>query len=253
MRPPDVAGPLARNRYSLQQPTKFAEGGPVADERDYSITITDEGPYIVRGGVPLTSRHPVESDEGEPLAWDPVGGKPEQAEPGARYALCRCGNSQKKPYCDGSHASVGFPDAALTADRTSRAERARSFEADTIVMTDDESLCEHAGFCGNRVSNVWKMIRRSNDPEVRDRLITMVSNCPSGRLAVADADGAPIEPGFEASIATVPDGPLWVRGGVPITTQDGFTYEIRNRVTLCRCGQSKNKPFCDGTHTEVGF
>jgi CDGSH-type Zn-finger protein len=222
-------------------------------EREYSITIVDDGPYIVRGGVPLTTRHPVESTAGEPLAWDPVGGKVEESEPPARYALCRCGKSGNKPYCDGTHAAEGFPDSALTADQAPRATRARSFEADTIVMTDDESLCEHAGFCGNRVTNVWKMIRRSNDPEVRDRLITMVSNCPSGRLAVAEPDGNPIEPGFEPSIATVPDGPLWVRGGIPITTQSGVTYEVRNRVTLCRCGQSKNKPFCDGTHAEIGF
>jgi CDGSH-type Zn-finger protein len=222
-------------------------------EHELSITIADEGPYIVRGGVVLTTRHPVESTEGEPLACDPVGGKLDASEPAQRYALCRCGQSSNKPYCDGTHASQGFPDAALTADRTPRAERARSFEADTIVMTDDESLCEHAGFCGNRVTNVWKMIRKTNDPEVRDRLITMVSNCPSGRLAVADPDGSPIEPGFEPSIATVPNGPLWVRGGIHITTQSGESYEVRNRVTLCRCGHSKNKPFCDGTHTDIGF
>ncbi len=222
-------------------------------EQKMSITITEDGPYIVRGGVPLVSRHPVESAAGEPLAWDPVGGKTDTADPRERYALCRCGHSQNKPFCDGSHAREGFPDAACTADRAPRAERARSFEADTIVMTDDESLCEHAGFCGNRTTNVWKMIRRTNDPEVRDRLITMVSNCPSGRLAVATPDGRPIEPGYEPSIATVPNGPLWVRGGIPITAPDGFTWETQNRVTLCRCGHSKNKPFCDGTHNDIGF
>ncbi|MCA9858351.1 MAG: CDGSH iron-sulfur domain-containing protein [Thermomicrobiales bacterium] len=222
-------------------------------EREFSITVTEGGPYIVRGGVPLITRHPVESAAGEPLAWDPVGGKTETTDPLPRYALCRCGNSHNKPLCDGSHATESFADAVLTADRSPRAERARSFEADTIVMTDDESLCEHAGFCGNRVTNVWKMIRKSNDPEVRGRLITMVSNCPSGRLAVAEPDGTPIEPGYEPSIATVPNGPLWVRGGIPITTQDGYTYEPQNRVTLCRCGHSKNKPFCDGTHAEIGF
>lgn len=222
-------------------------------EHELTITITEDGPYIVRGGVPLTARHPVESDEGDPLAWDPVWGKAEQAEPQQRYALCRCGQSEKKPFCDGSHARLGFPDSTLTADRAPRAERARSFEADSIVLTDDESLCEHAGFCENRVTNVWKMIRKSNDPEVRDRLITMVSNCPSGRLAVAEPDGAAIEPGFEPSIATVPNGPLWVRGGIPVTSPGGFTYEVRNRVTLCRCGQSQNKPFCDGTHADIDF
>ena len=95
-------------------------------ERVLSITITDDGPYIVRGGVPLTTRHQVESAAGEPLAWDPVGGKPDISEPQVRYALCRCGNSQNKPFCDGSHASAGFPESALTADRAPRTERARS-------------------------------------------------------------------------------------------------------------------------------
>lgn len=222
-------------------------------EYEQSITIAEDGPYIVRGGVPLIARHPVKNAEGEPLAWHPADGNADASEPQARYALCRCGQSARKPFCDGSHARIGFPDSELTAERTPRTERARSFEADTIVMTDDESLCEHAGFCGNRVTNVWKMIRRSNDPEVRGRLITMVSNCPSGRLAVAAPDGTPIEPGFAPSIATVPNGPLWVRGGIPVIASDGHTYEVRNRVTLCRCGQSQNKPFCDDSHTEIGF
>ena len=48
-------------------------------------------------------------------------------------------------------------------------------------------------------------------------------------------------------------GPLWVRGGIPVIAADGFAYEVRNRVTLCRCGASANKPFCDGSHFKVGF
>ena len=42
-------------------------------------------------------------------------------------------------------------------------------------------------------------------------------------------------------------GPLWVRGGIPVMSADGKPYAIRNRVTLCRCGKSGNKPFCDGS------
>jgi CDGSH-type Zn-finger protein len=48
-------------------------------------------------------------------------------------------------------------------------------------------------------------------------------------------------------------GPLWISGGVPIISCDGTEYEVRNRVTLCRCGRSGNKPFCDGTHVDIQF
>ena len=51
----------------------------------------------------------------------------------------------------------------------------------------------------------------------------------------------------------VDDGPLWVTGGIAVEGADGETYEVRNRATLCRCGASKNKPFCDGEHTKIGF
>ena len=73
------------------------------------------------------------------------------------------------------------------------------------------------------------------------------------------ASGVALEPRFEPSIGLVQDtarqisGPLWVRGGIPVVGADGVTYEIRNRVTLCRCGASSNKPFCDGSHASTGF
>ena len=81
-------------------------------------------------------------------------------------------------------------------------------------------------------------------------------DCPSGRLVAWDQDGKAIEPVFEPSIGLVEDteagkmGPIWVRGGIPIESADGAGYEIRNRVTLCRCGKSSNKPFCDSSHLE---
>jgi hypothetical protein len=97
------------------------------------------------------------------------------------------------------------------------------------------------------------MVDRTDDPEVRARLLRMVLNCPSGRLEASLGDGEWIEPEYRTSIAVVRDGPLWVRGGIPIEAPDGFVYEVRNRVTLCRCGQSSNHPFCDGTHEAIGF
>lgn len=111
-----------------------------------------------------------------------------------------------------------------------------------------------AGFCGTRFTDVWDMIERSQDPEIRTRLREMVAKCPSGRLQillgeVKQAD----EPEYKPSIALIPDGPLWVRGGIAIQTAEGGTYPTQNRVTLCRCGQSHNMPFCDGTHGVVNF
>jgi CDGSH-type Zn-finger protein len=71
--------------------------------------------------------------------------------------------------------------------------------------------------------------------------------------------GKPIEPNFKPSISLLEDtgkrvsGPIWVKDGIPVESSDGKEYEIRNRVTLCRCGKSRNKPFCDGSHIEAGF
>ena len=85
-------------------------------------------------------------------------------------------------------------------------------------------------------------------------------DCPSGRLVARDkASGEPIEPDLEPSISVVEipsakqSGPLWVKGGIPIESAAGWRYEVRNRVTLCRCGRSRNMPFCDGMHAVYGF
>jgi CDGSH-type Zn-finger protein len=218
----------------------------------FRIKIIEKGPYLVTGGVPLVQRCPAKSVHGEPLEWDPVGAEVEEIPVAQRYRLCRCGCSAKMPYCDGSHSQRGFV-GALTADRGTTAERRETWRGTGITMYDDVELCASAGFCGTRLTRVWQMIKRTDDPEVRARLLSMILHCPSGRLQASLGDGELLEPQFLPSIAVVPDGPLWVRGSIPIEAPDGFTYEVRNRVTLCRCGHSRNKPFCDGTHEEVGF
>jgi hypothetical protein len=91
--------------------------------------------------------------------------------------------------------------------------------------------------------------------EAKRIAIEEARDCPSGRLVVWDKKtDKPVEPEFERSVGLVEDpqvgvsGPIWVRGGIPAESADGKTYEIRNRVTLCRCGKSSNKPFCDSSH-----
>jgi CDGSH-type Zn-finger protein len=80
----------------------------------------------------------------------------------------------------------------------------------------------------------------------------MIEKCPSGALTFS-FDGDDVEPLLATAISVIDDGPLWVTGGISVTKQDGTELETRNRVTLCRCGASGNKPLCDGSHKEIGF
>ena len=172
------------------------------------ITVSPNGPYLVRGGIRLVRKIPIMSEHGEPLTWkvEAVLSTDEV------YRLCRCGQSKTKPFCDGTHTLVQF-DGAETADTGPIADRETSYQDERIVMKDDTSLCTHAGFCDNRVSNVWKMMESSNDTQVRAQIMAMVERCPSGRISFAlGADSEIIEPDLPKEIAVTPDGPLWVSG-----------------------------------------
>ncbi|MEE8466222.1 MAG: CDGSH iron-sulfur domain-containing protein, partial [Dehalococcoidia bacterium] len=123
-----------------------------------------------------------------------------------------------------------------------------------IVLKDDHSLCMHAGYCGTRLTNAWKMMKESGDPDVKAKIIAMVEMCPSGTLTFAlDDSSDKVEPGLPKEIGVLADGALWVSGGITVERRDGKPLEVRNRITLCRCGESANKPFCDGAHKDVGF
>jgi CDGSH-type Zn-finger protein len=213
------------------------------------IRITENGPYRVRGATPLVRTAVVYDAAGDPVAW----GSDEPLDAGRSYSLCRCGGSSTKPLCDDSHLTNGF-DGTEVADRGPRAERMHVFPGVDVEMTDDPSLCTHVGFCTNRRTHVWQMIGETDDAGVREQLLRMLALCPSGRLGHRRSSDAPeVEASLEPSVAVVRDGPLWVRGGVEVIGADGVPYERRNRVALCRCGHSRNKPFCDGSHAEIGF
>jgi CDGSH-type Zn-finger protein len=211
-----------------------------------AIAAAPNGPLLVSGGVPLYRRHAVYSEHGEPLAWETSA----PVEAGERYALCRCGQSGRKPFCDGTHARVGFQaedKASGTYD-----ERSKVLGGTGLTVRDDRSICVHAGFCGTRLTNVWKEVGNTAESTVRAQVIAMIEHCPSGALTYR-FDGDDVEPLMAPAIAVTDDGPLWVTGRVPVTTSTGQELEVRNRVTLCRCGASANKPLCDGSHKNVGF
>jgi CDGSH-type Zn-finger protein len=213
------------------------------------IVVTKNGPYRVYGGAPLAVQTIGVNKESESVEW--IEGRELSAE--NEYRLCRCGHSKKKPFCDGSHAKVGF-DGTETASREAVLEQAPVIEGPVVQLADAEALCAFGRFCDPN-GKVWNQAAESDDAEVRKNLIRQVGDCPSGRLLAIDkATGKPIEPKLPKSIGLVEDpaegcsGPLWVRGGIELTGADGKTYEVRNRMTLCRCGRSENKPFCNGAH-----
>jgi CDGSH-type Zn-finger protein len=211
------------------------------------IDVNQDGPYQVSGQVPLRRKRAETTELGEPVGWQ----DDELLATDDTYWLCRCGGSENKPFCDGSHRRIGF-DGTEAAPTDSFAERATDYPAGTVTVQDDRAICQHAGFCGSKVTNVWKMTQQANDDGVRAQMLAMIDRCPSGALSYG-VGGTPVEPDLPAEVGIIDDGPLFVTGGVTINRADGQPLETRNRVTLCRCGQSAIKPFCDGSHTKAGF
>jgi CDGSH-type Zn-finger protein len=220
---------------------------------DRSITVTENGPYEVQGSIPLMRQTSVADGHGGSHEWR----EGDAIESDATYRLCRCGQSMNKPFCDGSHLTNGF-NGGETATRAPYTTQAGVVRGTRLTLTDSEQFCASARFC-HPGGGTWRLARSENEDDVH-LAIREAGNCPSGRLVARDAStGIAIEPVFTPSIGIIDDpdagvaGPIWVRGGIPVIGADGDPYEIRNRVTLCRCGGSSNKPFCDGTHVANNF
>jgi CDGSH-type Zn-finger protein len=221
---------------------------------DQRIVVLPNGPYVVYGDVPLVRRRKVVAENGRALTWETT----ETFRTEETYALCRCGRSASKPFCDGSHARAGF-DGTETADTAPTAERQIVHEGHGLVVRRDLSLCMHARFCVGRLQKIPAMMAGTDDTDVRAHVIGLVEHCPSGSYTYRLEEGGPdVEQDLPEAIAVTSAeepfaGPLWVTGRIPIFRADGQPFETRNRVTLCRCGRSRSKPLCDGSHLTIGF
>jgi CDGSH-type Zn-finger protein len=217
------------------------------------IEIEWNGPYQVDGEIPLVRKIQVVSEFGEPIAWQTG----ETLKSRGHYELCRCGHSKDKPFCDSSHLEFDFDGTETASTQPDVENRVRLAGGKNIIVRQNDSLCADSGYCGLRNTNIAKLLAGSADTQVRLQVMAMVEHCPSGSYTYAvEEDGPEIEPDLPQQIAVVTEitadgpiaGPLWVTGGIPIKRSDDLPVEPRNRVTLCCCGESNNKPFCDGTH-----
>lgn len=220
----------------------------MGDTNNAKIEILKNGPYLVSGNVPISEK-----------IIKPVNNHYEYANGrifnhSESNALCRCGHSENHPFCDGSHAFSNF-NGDETASREDYEKRANTLEGPTLNLKDD-GRCALARFCHREKGDVWELTEDSQTGNNKEEAIIGAVECPAGRLEVLDKEGNLIEPEYEPSIEILQDieeevsGPIFVKGKIPIISQDGFTYEKRNRVALCRCGKSSNKPFCDGSHVK---
>jgi hypothetical protein len=160
-------------------------------------------------------------------------------------------------------ATVPMRRSTLTGPKLHRERpmrrNARVFDGPDLSLLDARHLCADARFCDPN-GKVWNQVARTEDPNVRAMFLSQVHNCPAGRLLAFDkAAGETVEQHSPLAIGLIEDpvadcsGPIWLRGGITLTSSDGYQYELRNNMTVCRCGASKNKPFCDGSHVSIGF
>lgn len=212
------------------------------------IKITKNGPYIITGNVPIYKETMVCDEEGASIGFK----EKEKLETSASYALCRCGKSKDKPFCDGSHTAAGF-DGTETASKKIYEESLTTFETDKLKLDDSIELCDHSRFC-QQAEGIRTLMEKGDEKSI-GLAKEQAANCPSGRLLILDKEtGESTKRDYDKEIVIIYDqgkdceGPIWVKGGIEIEGVDGTPYEKRNRITLCRCGKSKHKPFCDGKH-----
>ena len=133
--------------------------------------------------------------------------------------------------------------------------RLQTYETEAITVTFDPARCIHAAECIRTAPAVFDSRRlRWIKPELGDPalIVTAVHRCPTGALSYVLADGMAEAPD-SAEVRASPDGPLYVRGEARVETEDGRVIAEGIRMALCRCGATKNAPFCDGSHRAVDF
>jgi CDGSH-type Zn-finger protein len=232
--------------------------GSHAAPETYYILIEKCGPYLVYGKPPVNQEIITPNEKGE--SWTYVQGKTieNSEEP---LALCRCGQSKHKPCCDGTHELVEW-DSEETASKKPMLPKAKQFKGSGthLVLNDcGKIFCTTARFCDIE-GDIWHLIKKASTEADEALMKREATHCPSGRLVlVNEKTGEIYEPDLKPGIGILEDpvmkvsGPIWVKGGIRIQSADGESYQIRNRATLCRCGHSHNKPFCDSTHIKVEF
>ncbi len=135
----------------------------------------------------------------------------------------------------------------------------KTYRTNEIAVTFEPRLCIHSAICLKALPAVFDVHARpwvAPDQAGADEIAEAVRLCPSGALSyVRTQEGVESteEPDPEPVILPLDNGPLLIHGDFAIEAEDGTPIRRVTRAALCRCGASKNKPFCDNSHRAVGF
>ena len=193
---------------------------PVVEERE-------NGPLVVKGVTKLTDA------DGTRMEAKPV------------MALCRCGASKNKPFCDGTHNEIGF---SSTGGQPAGKDVVLSYAGDEVTIRYNPRVCSHAAFCVTDLPGVFDSKAKpwcNPNGATRAEIEEIVRRCPSGALSIDD--GAHLLPEGRAEITIQKNGPYWAQG-VTVDAEVPGNGATAEKYVLCRCGLSGNKPYCDGTH-----
>ncbi len=211
------------------------------DQQKPRIVCLPNGPYYLFDDFTKKVFASIKNSRGEPCAT--VTG----------IALCRCGGSSNKPFCDGTHGRIGFTDEKKD-DRNP--DKRDNYVGKKITIHDNRSICAHAGVCTDNLPSVFRINEEPwIDPDSADvqEIIETIRGCPSGALSYSIDDVEYRDQDREPKVTVSKDGPYCITGGVDLLNEPRAEGASEEHYTLCRCGGSKNKPFCDGTHWHIGF
>jgi CDGSH-type Zn-finger protein len=168
-------------------------------------------------------------------------------------ALCRCGGSNNKPFCDGTHRSNGFSSAKLEGRVEDRRD---DYVGDGVAIHDNRGICAHIGHCTDGLPAVFRL---GHEPWIdpagasAEAIVATIRRCPSGALSSSRSGSEQRDREGPPAIFVSANGPYLVTGGPLLLDTERGEGASQEHYALCRCGGSKNKPFCDGTHWYIDF
>ena len=206
------------------------------ENRKPMVVFYAYSPYIVVGQPPCIN------SKGETIQLPPIA------------TLCRCGKSESKPFCDGTHGKIGF---AGIKEPDRREDKVIEYPGKEITIFDNRGVCSADGACVRESPKVFQNDKKPdwvfpNEDDIK-KTIRTIEKCPSGALSYMTGTERIQDLDREPAIKVAKNGPLEFVGWIDLIDDQESKPESKEHYTLCRCGASKNKPFCDNRHKKSEF